>query len=87
MTAIIFRRPAFEQMDEIVRTNPERADEFAAALQELTRELTAKPDTAGESRDPPYRVAFYGQLTIRFRPAPDEGRVYVVRVRLRKPRQ
>lgn len=86
MTQIIFRRPAFEQMDEIIRTHPSRAAEFATALQQLNAALTAGPEEAGESRDAPYRIAFFGNLTFRFRPAPDEGRVYIVRVRLRRSR-
>lgn len=86
MSEIIFRRPAFEQMDEIIRTNPTRATEFATALQQMTAALTTTAETSGESREPPYRVVFFGELTFHFRPAPDEGRVYVVRVRLRRPR-
>jgi hypothetical protein len=83
---VIFRRPAFEQMNQIIQANPTRTAEFATALQELTAALASKPDAAGESREPPYRVLVCGQLTFRFRPAPDEGRAYVVRVRLRQPR-
>jgi hypothetical protein len=81
---VIFRRPAFEQMNRIIQANRTRAAEFATALQELTAALTSDPAAAGESRELPYRVIVCGQLTFRFRPAPDEGRAYVVRVRLRR---
>jgi hypothetical protein len=83
---LVWRPPAFDRMSEIVRSAPDRKAEFAAALRELSAVLTADP-SAGESREPPYRVVVCGQLTFRFRPAPDEGRVYVVRVWLRKRRQ
>ena len=86
MSVIIFRGSAFEQMNRIIQSNPARVAEFAAALQQMTASLTADAATAGESRDPPFRVAFFGDLTFRYRPAPDEGRVYVVRVRLRRRR-
>jgi hypothetical protein len=83
---IIFRQAAFDQMDEIIRNNPSRVAEFATALQQMTAALRGSADATGESRDSLYRVAFFGELTFHFRPAPDEGRVYVVNVRLRHSR-
>jgi hypothetical protein len=84
MTQIIFRKPAFEEMDRIFRAHPERAGEFATVLRQINEALTTHADEVGESREPPYRVAFFGHFTIRFRPAPEEKRVYVVHVRLRR---
>lgn len=86
MNAIVFRRAAFEQVNQIVQTDPARVPEFAAAFQQMIDTLPADAGTVGESRDPPYRVAFFGDLTVHYRLAPEEGRVYVVRLRLRKRR-
>jgi len=80
---VTFRRRAFNRMNGIIRKHPNRVAEFAAALQEMHRALTAAPDSIGESRDPPYRVWFFGPLTVEFRHAPTERRVYVVKIRLR----
>jgi hypothetical protein len=81
---IAWRPPAFARMNEYVQANPEWRNRFATTLQELAAELTTDPVSAGESRDPPYRVGFYGPfpLVVTFRPAPEERRVYIVRVRL-----
>jgi hypothetical protein len=87
VTAIIFRRRAFEEMDRIIQTHPARTAEFATALRELTICLTSNAEGMVESREPPYRVIVCGQLTFGFRPAPDEGRVYVVWVHLREVRR
>ena len=57
-----------------------------AALQELSAALTADPEGTGESRGPPYRVIICGERTFHFLPAPDEGAVYVVWVRIWKAR-
>lgn len=85
-TNIVWRPPAFDHMSAIIRAAASRKDEFAAALRELAAALTADPDGTGESRDPPYRVAVFGDLTFWFRPAPDEGNVYIDWVRLWKAR-
>ncbi len=86
MYRIIWWSRAFERMSEIVRAHPDRKDEFATGLRDLTAQLTADPTTAGESREPPYRVGFFGPLTVRFRPVPEDRKVYIVRVHLRRPR-
>lgn len=87
MTPIVIWRPAaFDRMSAIVRAAPERKDEFAAALRELNAALIADPTGTGESRDPPDRVAIFGELTFRFRPVPEEGKVYIVWVRIWKAR-
>lgn len=86
MYELIWLPPAFERMGDIVRALPHRKGEFAAALRWIHSELTTDPTSVGESREPPYRVYVVGQLAFRFRASPDEGKVYVVRVRLRRPR-
>jgi hypothetical protein len=83
---IIWQPTAFDHMNAIVRAAPNRKDEFAAALRELSVALTTNPERTGESRDQPYRVAIFGELTFYFRPAPDESCVYVVWVRIWKAR-
>jgi hypothetical protein len=84
---IIFRRTAFERMNQLIRDNPHRVPEFAAALQAMTAELTRDPASAGESRTGRYRIAFFDPLIVSFYPAPAERRVYVVRIRLRRRRR
>jgi hypothetical protein len=83
---LIWQPDAFEHMSEIVRAAPNRKDEFATALRELSAALTADPEGTGESRNPPHRVVIVGELTFYFLPAPDESAVYVVWVRIWKAR-
>lgn len=85
-TRVVWRRKAFDHMSAIVRAAPGRKAEYAAALRELSAALAADPLNTGEERDPPRRVAIFGELTFGFRPAPDEGAVYVLWVRLWKAR-
>ena len=85
-TQIIWQPDAFDHMNAIVRAAPTRKDEFATTLRELSVALTADPTGTGESREPPIRVAIFGELTFYFRPAPEEDRVYVVWVRIWKAR-
>jgi hypothetical protein len=79
---VVWRRPAFNAMDALVTDFPGRREEFAAALQEITAKLSTTPDAEGESRAPPYRVGFFGRLTVHFRVSDDERKVYVVLVHL-----
>ncbi len=79
---IIFATAARAQMGRYISEHPDRAPEFAAALRELTRELAADPAWAGESRGPFDRILVVKPLTVLFRPAPGDGAVYVVDVRL-----
>jgi hypothetical protein len=79
-----WRRPALDSMASIVRAYPERKDEFAAALQSLSRALSTNPVDTGEGREPPYRVWFFGPLTVHFRPDAVEQVVFVTQVRLRQ---
>src|SRR5207253_2318827 len=59
---IVWRPNAFDHMNAIVRAAPARKAEFAAALRELSAALTADAEGTGESREPPYRVAIFGEL-------------------------
>jgi hypothetical protein len=83
---IVWWSQAFDRMSEIVRAAPNRKAEFATALRDLSAALTSDAEGTGESRNPPYRVVFFGEFTFYFRPAPEEGRVYVVWVRIWKAR-
>lgn len=85
-TRVVWQPDAFEQMSEIVRAAPSRKAEFAAALRELSAALATDPDGTGESRDPPYRVAIFGELTFFFRSVPDDATVYIDWVRIWKAR-
>jgi hypothetical protein len=71
---------AFEQMDAVIRANPARKDELAAALRHLAATLANDPDSKGESRAGPDRVEFFGPLTVTFRPVPDDRIVYITSV-------
>ena len=75
---VVWRPPAFDAMDAIVRDNPSAVPAVAAALRDLTAKLRAGAGNLGESRDPPYRVESSTPLTLYFRPAPDERKVYVI---------
>jgi hypothetical protein len=77
-----WRRPAVAAMAELLRELPDRRPEFTAALDELYDKLSTAPNDVGESRDGPYRIGFFGRLSVRFRPSPEEKTVYVVAVHL-----
>ena len=79
---VVWRRPAFDAMDSLVADFPGRREEFGAALKEISSNLSTAPDAEGESRAPPYRVSFFGRLTVHFRVSDDERKVYVVLVHL-----
>jgi hypothetical protein len=82
MYRVVWRRPALDRMAEIVRQNPDRKDEFADALRSLAAAFAGNAAAVGEEREPPYRVWFFGPLTVNFRPAPSEQAVYSTEVRL-----
>jgi plasmid stabilization system protein ParE len=82
MTEVIWHRSAYDRLVRLVRRYPDRAAEFAAAIQETIDTLSADPTGTGESRDGPYRIAVFGPLVVTFRPDPATARVYVTRVRL-----
>ena len=87
MNAITWRDAAFDAMDAIVRNNPDRVSQIAAALRKLADGLRTDPATFGESREGPYRVESVNPLTMYFRHAPDEQLVYVVWVHIRRRRR
>jgi hypothetical protein len=80
MTRIIWRRYAFQRMDQIVREHPAWAPAIGEALRLVTRELTSDPSSVGESRERSYRVVTEAPLSFYFRPAPEEEAVYIVNV-------
>jgi hypothetical protein len=77
---------AFDRMNALLQANLDRKEEFAALLRKMTAVLETDPLHVGESRESPYRVVVIDQFSIRFRPAPEEKTVYIVRVHLRKRR-
>lgn len=79
---IIWRQSAFEQMAELVRVFADRAAEFSAALRQLTAMLRRNPSAEGESRAVPYRVGFFGRLTVYYRIDTATRTVYVISVHL-----
>lgn len=83
MFTVVWDTVAFDQMHAIILWNPERRAELARALGVIARELNQRADTWGESRDPPLRIGFVGDLAVLFR-VDDEDRVAeVAEVRLR----
>ena len=86
MVEIVWQRRAFDQMGEIIRSNPDRLPDIRAALQRLNRTLLTDPTGAGESRPAGSRVAFASPLVMYFRPTRGGQVVYVVRVRYRAKR-
>lgn len=79
---LVWRPPAFAAMESLVQEIPERRGEFAAALREMSEKMTTDPDAVGESREENIRVGFFGRLTVRFRIATDERKVFVLDVHL-----
>ena len=84
MYRIQWRRPALDSMAAVVRAHPDRKQEFATTLRSLARGLSENPVEVGEGREPPYRVGFFGPLTVNFRPEPVEQVVYVTEVHLHR---
>lgn len=74
MFTVIWDTLAFDQMQAIVLWNPDRRAEFAAAPGVIDHELARNADTWGESRDPPFRLGFAGEVAVLFT-VDEEGRV------------
>jgi hypothetical protein len=74
---------AFERMGQIVRNNPARRDELAAAQNERNERLRVHGATAGESRGGNLRVCIAGPLTAFFVVDPGATAAGIVRVRVR----
>jgi hypothetical protein len=55
---------AFNEMNVIIQGAPDRKQEFAFWLREITDELTAKPTNTGESRQGNRRIAFFGPFIV-----------------------
>jgi len=77
---IIWQRPIFDRMDEIIRANLGRVKEISAALRRLNLLITMNPKGAGESRQPPYRIITVNPVTLYFRSTPSGKVVYIVGV-------
>lgn len=64
---------------------PGRKREFAAALRQITQQLTTDPENVGESRADDLRVMFAGELSVFYRVDADDNTVEVCNIRLRQP--
>jgi hypothetical protein len=84
MFTIIWDTLAFDQMQAIILWNPQRRAEIAAALAVIDRELQEHADTWGESRDPPLRLAFVGDVGDLFRVDVKDQVAEIAEVRLRQ---
>ena len=86
MFTMIWDDRAFDQMHAIILWNPHRRPELSAALRTMTDALTQRADTWGESRDPPFRLAFIDDLSILFSVDMDDEVATVLEVNLRPTR-
>jgi hypothetical protein len=66
MFLVVWSDEAFEKMANLIRFNPERKEEFAAALRGISQQLTHNARHAGESREAEMRVMFAGDLSVFF---------------------
>jgi plasmid stabilization system protein ParE len=85
MFLVVWSETAFDKMANLIRFNPERRDEFAAALREISEQLSHNARHAGESREEEMRVMFAGELSVFFRVDGEHQTVEVGNVRLRRP--
>lgn len=84
MFLVVWGVPAFDKMGNLIRLNPERKDEFAAALKEIWDQLTHNTRHAGESRGDEMRVMFAGDLSVFFSVDESDQTVEIGDVRLRE---
>jgi hypothetical protein len=84
MFLIVWGVTAFDKMANLVRLNPERKDEFATALKEISDQLTHNARHAGESREGGMRVMFTGDLSVFFSVHESDQTVEIGDVRLRQ---
>jgi hypothetical protein len=84
MFLIVWTDDGFDRMNNIIRDNPARKHEFAVALRQITRQLTADPVNVGESRADDSRVMFAGELSVFYRVDTDDDTVEIGDVRLRQ---
>lgn len=82
MFRIVWGPVAFERMQQLISTNPQRRAEFAAALQKLTSILRSEAAEWGESRNENVRVGFVGPLAVLVRVDEDDAAVMVADLEL-----
>ena len=85
MFLVVWTDDGFDRMNDIVRDNPSRKREFAAALRQITHQLSTDPSNVGESREDDTRVMFAGEVSVFYRVDADEETVEIGNVRLRQP--
>ena len=83
MFLVVWSERAFDNMNEIVRDNPSRKRELAAALRQITHQLTTDPQRVGESRTGDLRVMFASELSVFYRVDTEDSAVRIANVRLR----
>lgn len=85
MLLVVWGGMAFDKMANLIRFNPERKDEFAAALRDIWQQLTHNARHAGESREGEMRVMFAGDLSIFFSVDEADQTVEIGDIWLRQP--
>jgi hypothetical protein len=85
MFLVVWSETAFAKMANLIRFNPERKDEFAAALWEISEQLSHNAGHAGESREEEMRVMFAGELSVFFKVDESDQTVEIGNIRLRRP--
>lgn len=84
MFLIVWSDVAFEKMANLIRFNPERREEFAAGLREISQQLSHNARHAGESRDNEMRVMFAGDSAVFFGVDEADQTVEIGDIRLRQ---
>jgi hypothetical protein len=84
MFLVVWSDVAFEEMARLIRFNPERKEEFASALREISEQLSNNARHAGESREDEMRVMFSGEVSIFFSVDELDQTVEIGHVRLRQ---
>lgn len=83
MFAVVWDDTAFNQMNALVQSYPQRRAELALALRQLARELNDGADTWGESREHTARLGFVGPLSVLIRVDAEDQVAYVMEVQFR----
>lgn len=81
MFTVIWDHLAFDQMHAIILWNPDERDDIAASLKQVQNLLSSSPETTGESREDPLRLAFIDKLIVLFTVDPEEETVEILEVR------
>jgi plasmid stabilization system protein ParE len=82
MYHIVWSEDAFERMNRIVALRPDLHGRLKQALRDANRQLADNPESAGESQDDDFRIAFFDCLAIEYQVLFDDSVVDISRIGL-----